>query len=66
MTQEPRSKRVRAVDKGPCGEFHNPGRWPYVAACVLDSRHKGNHMDKEANEWPRDSNGHVPTQRRVS
>lgn len=53
MTAEPRRKRRRSVDREPCGEFHNPGHWPYIAACVLDDRHRGDHRDAQGNEWER-------------
>lgn len=55
MTSEPRTKRARQFDKDPCGSLHNFGRWPYIAACVLNPKHKGDHMDKDGNTWNRTS-----------
>lgn len=53
MSTEPRSKRRRSFDREPCGEFHNPGFYPWLAACVLDDRHKGDHRDVHGKEWER-------------
>lgn len=52
MTKERRSYTYRKDDPEPCGEFHNPGHWPYVAACVRIGRHPGlPHVDSNGNQW---------------
>lgn len=50
---EPRSKRRRSIEREPCGEFHNPGVYPWLAACTLEDKHRGNHKDAHGNEWER-------------
>lgn len=52
MTSKRRSYVRRKDDPEPCGEFHNPGYWPWFAACVRMGRHPGTpHLDKHGNEW---------------
>lgn len=56
MSTEPRSKRRRRYyEQEPCGEFHNPGHYPWVAACVLSLGHVSDHIDGKGNEWGRDT-----------
>lgn len=38
------------TDTDRCPELHNPGTWPYVARCVLDSAHEA-HRDAQGREW---------------
>lgn len=43
-------KRIKN-DPEPCGSFHNPGFYPWLAACLLLANHQGTHVDKHGNQW---------------
>lgn len=58
MTEVTRKKTRRSYmrkrdDPEPCGAFHNPGYYPWIAACIIMGTHSTNipHVDQNGNEW---------------